>query len=120
MEITAADSPFYIVVEHRNHLAAMSPMPVAVANGVLSFDFTTSPAYSNGGEGQIELSPNLYALWSGDLTSDGRVDAADRSTAWNLRNQSGYLNADVDLDGFVNASDRSIAWNRRNRATQVP
>ena len=103
-----------------SHIAAMSANAIAVVNGVLSYDFTSNLGYSSSMGGQSEVSTGVYALWSGDLDGDGMVNASDRSVAWNLRNNLGYLGADSNLDGSVNAADRSVTWNKRNKATQVP
>ena len=44
----------------------------------------------------------------------------ERPTAWNVRNQTGYLQADCNLSEVVDANDRSITYNNRNMATAVP
>ncbi|MDH6056164.1 GEVED domain-containing protein [Umezakia ovalisporum] len=39
------DGAYHVVVEHRNHLGVMSPAPVPVKAGKLTFDFTTQQSY---------------------------------------------------------------------------
>lgn len=62
----------------------------------------------------------VRCMWAGDADGSGGVDAADRSEAWNNRNQLNYNTSDFDLSGGVDAADRSIAWNNRNKQTHVP
>ena len=108
---------YYIAVHHRNHLSVMSLNTIALSDSPATLDFRTASTY--GTDAQKEINGNK-ALWSGDASPNGSINAADRSETWNNRNQTGYLNADCDLDGNVNASDRSSTWNHRNTAAQLP
>jgi len=42
---TNLGNAFYIVVQHRNHIGVMSPLPISINNGILSHDFRTSDSY---------------------------------------------------------------------------
>ncbi len=75
------DGSYYVSVKHRNHLGAMSAVPVTFVNRRLIFDFTTAaPAavwnntapYQNF-EMVLDIPSNKYALWAGDLNSNGQV-----------------------------------------------
>ena len=105
----AAGSLHYIVIKHRNHIAAITATTYAI-NQASVIDFTNVATPNTG----------LNMLQAGDATSDGAVNAGDRSMAWNERNTAGYLSSDVDLSGSTNAADRSITWNNRNISTEVP
>lgn len=48
----------YIVVEHRNHLPIMTPVPVEVSNAGLSFDFAITDSY-----GGNDVTPNVL-FWT--------------------------------------------------------
>jgi hypothetical protein len=112
---------YYIVLRHRNHLAAMSRIPYT-CDGTIApapYDFTLSLEQYYTGDACL-LVGGLYGLWSGDADGTGDVAASDRTATWNNRNQAGYMNADVDLTGDVGAVDRGVTWNNRNRASRVP
>ncbi len=105
---------YYLSIIHRNHLPVMTATPVAF-NGVPTMIDFTSPSMATYGNGaRKELTPALWGLISGDADNNNIVNASDRSTTWNYRNQTGYLLQDVTLDGTVNAADRSETWNNRN------
>jgi len=113
----------YIVVRHRNHLAVMSAAALTLsASSSVLYDFSTglSQYYGTDANRAKQVKTGIYGMNSGDANGSGTVDASDRSSTWNGRNQSGYLNADCNLSGTVDASDRSITWNNRNMSTSVP
>jgi len=112
---------YYVVVNHRNHLEIMTPGALPLSRTPYPHDFTTGLAYGNlSGNVQKNLGGGEYGMFEGDLNNDGVINASDRSTAWNFRNQTGYLSADCSMDGVVNAADRSQVWNNRNLFTAVP
>ena len=57
---------FYLVVEHRNHLAVMTPTPIQVDDqGVLSFDFRVNESYmALLGSTQKEISPGVFVMFA--------------------------------------------------------
>ncbi len=113
-----SDGDYYVVIEHRTHISAMTPLPVTLtSSGSLPIDFSAAPAY--GINGTLSIG-GVYALYEGDAAHDGRVNAADRSAIWNERNVEDYIQEDTNLDGKCNAADRSNNWNNRNIETQVP
>jgi hypothetical protein len=68
----------------------------------------------------VNLGGGAYGMYSGDTSKDGQIDADDRASTWNERNQVGYLDEDVTMDGQVDADDRAATWNNRNVVSQVP
>jgi hypothetical protein len=114
---------YYVVVRHRNHLAIMSANPVALSESSGLYDFSTAQNKAYGTEpmrglGSGNTAP--FALYAGDATGDGQVNASDRSGVDNNLNLTGFMNADVSLDGQVNATDRSRVDNSLNRVSNVP
>jgi Concanavalin A-like lectin/glucanases superfamily len=110
---------YYIAIEHRNHIGAVSHQAVPVVNGKISYDFTTQNSYTSltkPGFGQNKIAENVFALMGADMvkTSFQEINASDNSD-WS--NQNGrfarYLATDANLDGQVNASDNTI-WSRNN------
>ncbi len=112
----AADD-YFVAIRHRNHLGCMSLNAIPLSSSPTSVDFTSISTYGTNSQHTIN---GLQVLWSGDATSDGTINASDRSATWNQRNQNAYLGADVNMDGNCNAADRSTAWNNRNRGEQIP
>ncbi len=113
----AAIDSYNVVIRHRNHLAIMTQNAIDFASTQV-VDFRNFPLH--GGANASAMVNGTQALWTGDATLDGSINAADRSSTWNNRNTSGYLLADVTMDGSVNAADRSTTWNNRNRVSLVP
>ncbi len=110
---------FYIVVEHRNHIGVMSPTPVTVAQGMLTYDFRSGDSYTSGGQGQKEIAPGVWGLFAGDgdqLTDINGYDinGVDNSS-W--MPQNGQFNVygygDYNLDGDVSGMDK-ILWSANN------
>ena len=116
-----APGAYYVVVHHRNHLAAMSPAPVDAADGTGVVDFTTGAAY--GGSALAPLDDGAFGLPAGDADADGQVIAVDYQSHWRPQNGGprGYFSADFDLDGVVMATDYQRCWRTNNgREATVP
>lgn len=112
---------FYIVIEHRNHLPVMTPTPMPVVDGVISFDFRSNDSYTRLlGRGQKEIRPGVYAMFAGNgdqrLAAESAKDInANDVSLWALDNgkHSGYYQQDYDLNGDVNVHDKAI-WLKNN------
>ncbi len=119
LSFPVAHDSYYLAIFHRNHLPVMSATPL-VFNGVSSMvDFRLSSVATYGTGARVELATGLWGQITGDADNNNAVDAADRSSTWNNRNQSGYMLSDVTLDGYVDAADRSKTWNNRNKSGVV-
>jgi hypothetical protein len=126
------DIAYYLVIEHRNHLVVMSPVPLPIVNGTMSFDFRTHQSYIDdpfgfGGIGQKEILPGVFAMYAGNgdqimtTHSDTDINFDDR-TYWEGHNgEAGqYSNGDYNLNGDCNFNDR-ITWEYNNgKFTTVP
>jgi len=107
---------YYIVIEHRNHMAVMSTKQVLSANGRISYDFTNADSYNIGlGQGQKELANGAYGMIAGNPeTTEGTASYTDvnirdlTAIALDQGENSGYFQCDLDLDGDVNTRDKSI------------
>jgi|GEM_PF-6539396 len=113
---------YFVVVRHRNHLAAMTAAPVALGDALPAAvaDLTTGAAF--GTNALTTLGGGLFGLVAADADGDGVVDVSDRTTVWRpLAGGEGYLSGDLDLDGRVLADDRQRLWLPNvGRTTQVP
>jgi PKD repeat protein len=104
--VEASDGNYYLVLKHRNHLAAMSALPVAFTNTVVSYDFTTgSDKYFGGTNACVELEPDVWGLIGGDADGDGRITPVDRIIVERQKGMTGYLQGDLNLDGTVDGED---------------
>jgi len=116
---SSAGNSFYIVVEHRNHMAAMTDGPVNVINGTLSYDFRVLNSYSTGGSGQSELATGVWALYAGNGNQVADITGYDVNgndiSLWQLENGvfNVYSPNDYSLEGDVNGFDRAL-WNQNN------
>lgn len=108
---------YYIAVNHRNHLGAMTSSTVDLSTSP-SFDFTTGTGI-NGTNPVKDLGSSVFGLWPGDANADGVIgyvaspsDISPISTAviTDPGNPSGFTNyvingvyddADVNLDGNI-------------------
>ena len=113
---------YYIAVGHRNHLATMTALPIALAVGSNAVDFTDGSVATYGTEGQHENN-GKWMLWTGDVNGDECIKyvGLDNDRALILIAIGGnniintvnnvYANEDVNLDGVIRYaganSDRS-------------
>jgi len=113
-----AGNSYYIVIEHRNHLAVMSPNPVVLLNNEISYDFTTGNSYSSGGSGQKPIN-GTWVMYTGNMDQISDVQSYDINVndriflelENGLFNQ--YLGSDLNFDGDVNGADK-ILWFENN------
>jgi PKD repeat protein len=105
--VEVSSGSYYLVLRHRNHLAAISSLPVAFTNTVVSYDFTTgSDQYMDGTNACVELEPGVWGLIGGDADGDGRITPVDRIIVERQKGKTGYLQGDLNLDGRVDGGDQ--------------
>jgi hypothetical protein len=104
---------YYLVVRHRNHLAAMSSVRVGIdgSESPSVYDFSTGQAGAYG-TNPVIATGTRFSLYAGDVNGDGVVKynnaGNDRvliyarigGASFNAT-VSGYFNEDVNLDGIV-------------------
>jgi hypothetical protein len=115
---------YYIVIRHRNHLAAMSVSSVLLTDRESASVNLSGEGRSYGPAGMKQLRTGLYGLWAGDVSRDGQVTTMDYTAWYNAARSgaSGYLDEDVNLDGQVTTMDYTLWYNnaRAGAASQVP
>jgi hypothetical protein len=117
--MNAAPSNYYVVVNHRNHLGAMSASAIGLLEDTAAVvNFKSSSFSTYGNHAQTLLASGDMALWAGNANGDTAVrylgggndtnfikDAVlnhpNNPSSVNLIPFSGYNNADVNLDGTV-------------------
>ncbi|HUF10999.1 MAG TPA: S8 family serine peptidase, partial [Rhodothermales bacterium] len=123
---TGGFDSLFVVVDHRNHAAVMTPQMLSLSSGSATWDFTTSmsQAYTAGGSPMKNLGGGVFGLFACDSSVDGQVTAPDFNL-WNASTtagETGYRPADCNLDGQVTAPDFNL-WNANTTAgaaSQVP
>ncbi len=112
------DGSYRIVVEHRNHMGAMSAVKVVLTNNTLSYDFTAQNSYTNGiSTGQKNIGgTRVLVAGDADQSDVGSFDinGVDK-IPWNIENGNFNLYAipDLDLNGDVNGND-IILWDQNS------
>lgn len=102
----AGDSPYRVIVRHRNHMAIISD-PITLQNKLLVVDFTNGDAISSQTTPITPIGTNTqYAMIAGDFDANGLINYQDFN-AWvlHLLNPIAYNNADCTLDGDITLSD---------------
>ena len=126
--------PYYLVIEHRNHLIIMSDTAVNInlVSTTITHDFRMHQSYIDdpfgfGASGQIMIQPGIYAMiaGNGDQTTSNQSDTDinfDDRTFWEGENGDigAYRFGDYNLNGDTNFNDR-VTWERNNgKFTSVP
>ncbi|MEO0341592.1 MAG: hypothetical protein AAF242_20580, partial [Bacteroidota bacterium] len=104
----------YLIIEHSNHLAIMSPGLLPSGNS-LSFDFTTndsSDPYNLGGLRQ-KVVGSFFAMYSGNInqsTANNRIvlDGNDLNLLLPQNGTFGYLNGDLNQSITIDGADFNI------------
>jgi hypothetical protein len=119
---------FYVVIEHRNHMGAMSTTALNIINGKVTFDFTTLDSYiftNPPSFGQKQIG-SKWVMYAGDGKKNTQTTNFDinfnDSQLWKL--ESGifdqYRQGDFNLDADVNFNDQ-VMWKLNNgRYSGVP
>lgn len=113
---TADPTSFYVLVEHRNHIGALTATPLTVVNKVAVYDFTMANSY--GGNGQKEVQSGVWALFAGEGEQSNLqgydINGDDKAT-WSVENGNfGIYNAgDYNMNGDINGADKNY-WSFNN------
>lgn len=111
VRIKAFDGSYYLAVRHRNHLGAMTSLPVSLGQSNTTIDFR-SGAFATWGSEARKSNGSVMTLWSGNVERNTNLkyvgEANDRDPillsiggAVPTNTVGGYLLEDTNLDGFV-------------------
>ncbi len=100
---------YFVVVDHRNHIAVMSDTLVDMTGYYARHDFTTGHAYGNSTPQKVIVSgqDTVYAMFGADAEVDCLVTALD-FTKWlaaTTAGAAGYQSTDFNFDTQVTALD---------------
>ena len=123
---SARTGVYFMVIRHRNHLAVMSGIGLALSATPAEYDFSTGQVRAYGMNPMKGLGPGggaPFGLYAADGNANGAINAADVNAVW--RPQNGnigcYLGGDFNLNGVVNATDYVVYWRLNNGVIgQVP
>ena len=114
----------FVAIYHQNHIGVMSANPITKTHGIYYYDFTdgANKAYSNSGNSQIEIAPNVWGLYGGDGNRDGLINIFDKQIIWDPNaGTKGYEKSDYNLDGQVGNKDKNEIWEKNiGNETKVP
>jgi hypothetical protein len=112
---------YYIVIGHRSSIETWSGQLISFSGtGPVEYDFSVSAGKAYG-QNQTPVTGGYYAIYSGDLNEDGRVEGSDMAMLDNALTQllQGYIIEDVTGDGTVDGSDMSITDNNATNFVQM-
>ncbi len=117
---SATGNNYYIAIQHRNSIETWSKFPVQFITST-TYDFSTSAtkAYDDGYNlpmKQMESSPAVWALYTGDINHDDDVSSLDMTLEENDSNVSlfGYYDSDLNGDNASNSLDMTMIENNCN------
>lgn len=116
----------YIVIEHRNHMAAMSPEAIPIRDNSLVYDFRSRDSYRvSTSYGQTKLPTGEWAMLTGDINQSDEfsydINAYDKVQWVNDNGIFGEYNAaDLNLDGDVNLLDKMLWANNNGKLSAIP
>ncbi len=101
---------YYMIVYHRNHIAAATRFKTTVTRGSsVGYDFTTDSTKAYGFNMiKVSNSPVRWALIPGDANRDGFVDGLDQTIWIGQNGLDGYLSADFNGDSFIDGLDQTL------------
>ena len=103
-----ANTPYYLKVNHWNSVETWSATAITLTPATFySFSSAATQAFGNN-EAQVQSSPDIWAIYSGDINQDGAIDGSDFAFYLDPDIQvgaGGYIVTDLNGDGAVDGSD---------------
>lgn len=117
-----ADS-LHVVIQHRNHIAAMTPQPLVIDNNTITHDFSGSDSHHTSTSiGQKELPDGTWVMFAGDCEQSGAgydINGNDKGLWLDSNGHHGdYFMTDQNLDGDVSGADKGL-WFDNNGVSSV-
>ncbi|MEJ5263660.1 MAG: endonuclease/exonuclease/phosphatase family protein [Ignavibacterium sp.] len=104
------NTPYYLVVKHRNSLETWSSIPINFINDLVNYDFTTSSgkAYGN----NLKLINGKWCIITGDVNQDGFIEISDLNNVFinSVLNIGGYVNTDLNGNSLTDSTDVNIVY----------
>ena len=106
---------YYIVIKTKNAIETWSKLPQQIGATPLNYNFSSN-ANKAFGDNMIEIEPNTWALFSGDIIKDENIDLLDLLfLEFDINSfQFGIQDTDMNGDGNVDLLDGSSLENNIN------
>lgn len=103
-------TPYYLVLKHRNALETWSSAPLVFSGNQLTYDFTISKDKAFGDN--LKLIGSKWCIYSGDINQDGLIRTDDLMMVFsdNIGGVQGMVITDLNRDGFVEIEDLNIVF----------
>lgn len=112
LNFNVAAGNYYLVVRHRNHIAAMSNTNPSLPNAT-PYDFSTAMTQAFGTNQQANLGSSVFGLLAADVNADGVVTVADYNLyQTQIAAINVYANGDLNLDKHVTVTDFNLYQSR--------
>ncbi len=106
VEFTVDPDAYYVVINHRNHLAIRSKDVVTFNGSTVTIDFSSTPSTIEGGLNAVTQLPNgKYAIYAGDVDGNGQTQNSDINILSGSLGSSGYQAGDADMNGQIQNTD---------------
>ncbi len=116
----------YIIIEHRNHMAAMTPEAIPIRDDAIVYDFSKRNSYHvSTSFGQKQLPTGEWVMFAGDADQSDMtsydINAYDKID-WVRENGTfgHYKLSDLNLDGDVNLLDKALWAANNGKLSAVP
>ncbi len=106
--INGTGGDYYVSVNHRNHIAAVTAIALRLSTTATAIDFTVVANVTGGTNAMAEVSTGKYALFAGDADGNNQVQTGDYNVAATRIGQSGYFRSDTDMNGEVQITDLNL------------
>ncbi len=106
--INGTGGDYYVSVDHRNHIAAVTAATLRLSATATAIDFTAVANVTGGTNAMAEVSTGKYALFAGDADGNNQVQTGDYNVATTRIGQSGYFGSDTDMNGEVQITDLNL------------
>jgi hypothetical protein len=130
---TNSAGPFWLLVEHRNHVGVMTAQAVSITTAPsgepeLVQDFRNKESFRTlftVGQKRLVLGSNVFGMYGADVDKSGfnnfEINGNDNAI-WLIQNgrSEQYSLGDFNLDLEVNGNDNSIWLNNNGQASGVP
>ncbi len=124
LALNGADN-YYVMVQHRNHLGILSPVPALepCSGYVIDWDFTGSNSYQPTFRyGQKMVDTGIWAMHAANgeqISSISAISSSDRTTWRLLQGVLGYSLGDYDMSTVVTPPDETVWKNNQNKTSGV-
>ena len=114
---------YFVLVEHRNHLAVLDTVDMPCSGYVINWDFTAENSYKPVFRyGEKEVEPGVWAMHAANgeqISSRPAISSADRTTWRLLQNVLGYSIGDYNMNSAVNSNDETVWKFNQNKSTGI-